>query len=152
MAVERTERIEQRTASSLDTEKFAASLAARLANGATVCLSGPLGSGKSVFARGLCRGLGIDESVLSPSFILFEEYEGGKRPVVHTDLYRLEHEQEIADLGIFDRMGDGTVVVIEWGERSEQVMNVADVVVTLEVAGETERAILVEYAPGVLSA
>lgn len=149
MRVERSQRIERLTYSADETLAFATALGERLDAGATICLSGALGSGKSVVARGLCRGLGVAEGVLSPTFILFEEYSG-RMPVVHCDLYRLEHEEQVADLGVFDRIGDGSVVIVEWGERSPQLLAAADIVIALVVTGvngENDRAITVHMTP-----
>lgn len=136
----RTETITIHTASESATLDLAAALGRRIDSGLCVCLVGSLGVGKSVFVRGLCRGLDVDEDVLSPTFILFEEY-AGRLPLIHLDLYRLEHESDIEELGVFDRLGDGSVVVVEWGERSEYIFGVADVVLTIEITGETARRI-----------
>jgi tRNA threonylcarbamoyladenosine biosynthesis protein TsaE len=82
---------------------------------------------------------------LSPTFVLFEEYRG-RMSVVHLDLYRLEHEREIEELGVFDRLGDDTVVLVEWGDRSPRLLDESDVVVSIEMTGDTGRRIVVEYA------
>jgi tRNA threonylcarbamoyladenosine biosynthesis protein TsaE len=104
-----------------------------------ICLVGSLGAGKSVIARGICKGLGVDETVVSPSFILCEEYDA-RIPVIHVDLYRLEHESEVDELGLYDRMNDA-VVLVEWGDRSDNLLAAADIVIHLGVSGQTERAI-----------
>jgi tRNA threonylcarbamoyladenosine biosynthesis protein TsaE len=112
----------------------------RMPGGMCVCVNGPLGSGKSVFVRGVCRGLGIEESVVSPSFILCEEYQG-RLPVLHIDLYRLEHEREIEALGVFDRIDGNTVILAEWGDRSEWLSGEADLTIHLGVTGTFTRTI-----------
>ncbi len=138
----RTENIVIQTTSESATTDLGAALGRRIEGGVCICLVGSLGVGKSVFVRGLCRGLDVREDVLSPTFILFEEY-AGRLPVIHLDLYRLEHESDIEELGVFDRIGDGSVVVVEWGERSEYIFDVSDVVLTLEITGENARKISV---------
>ena len=132
------------TASERATEELGLRLGHRIEAGLCVALVGSLGTGKSVLVRGICRGLGVDEDVLSPTFVLFEEYRG-RIPVVHLDLYRLEHEREIEELGVFDRLGDGSVVLIEWGDRSPRFLDVSDVIASFEMTGETQRRIVVEY-------
>jgi tRNA threonylcarbamoyladenosine biosynthesis protein TsaE len=138
----KTRRATIRSQSEAETEGFGDALGRRIDRGVCVCLVGPLGSGKSVVARGICRGLGVPETVVSPSFILCEEYTG-RVPVLHLDLYRLDHESEIAELGVFDRLGDG-VVLAEWGERSPYLIERADVIVRLTVTGPSERLIHVD--------
>lgn len=103
-------------------------------------LVGPLGAGKTVLAGGICRGLGVAEDVLSPTFVLYEELDG-RVPVVHIDLYRLEHESEIEELGVFDLIGGGKVMVVEWGDRSETLFAESDVVIKMDYASPTGRRI-----------
>jgi tRNA threonylcarbamoyladenosine biosynthesis protein TsaE len=130
------------TSSEAATAALAESLGRRIDSGVCICLIGSLGVGKSVFVRGLCRGLGVDEDVLSPTFILFEEYRG-RLPLVHLDLYRLEHESDIEELGAFERIGDGSVIVVEWGERSEYIFAASEIAITFEITGKTHRRITV---------
>jgi len=132
--------------SAVDTQRHGAETARRLTGGACIALVGPLGAGKTEWVRGACRGLGIDDDVLSPTFILYEEFRG-RLPVVHVDLYRLDHESEIEALGVFDLLGGDTVVLAEWADRSETLMAHADAVVTLADEGGDGRSIEVAYAP-----
>jgi tRNA threonylcarbamoyladenosine biosynthesis protein TsaE len=105
------------TRSEEETLGLAEELAAGLKGTEVVLLSGELGAGKTVFAKGLARGLGVEDAsrVCSPSYTLVNVY-GGRVPVFHIDLYRLEKESEIQDLGWDDYLGEG-VVIIEWAER-----------------------------------
>lgn len=128
------------TRSEIETEGKGKYLGSRLNEGLCVSLVGPLGSGKSVFVRGICRGLGVEEEILSPTFILYEEYRG-RLAVIHLDLYRLEHEREIEELGVFDRLGDGSVVLVEWGDRSPRILDASDIVINIEITGESGRRI-----------
>lgn len=140
--MERSKRFVIHTASEGETEAVGRSLGTRLEGGALLALAGPLGAGKTVFVRGLCRGLGVEDAVVSPTFILYEAFEG-RRPVVHVDLYRLEHESEIESLGVFDLLGGETVVVVEWANRSPALLDVADVVVEIADAGKDARRLTV---------
>jgi tRNA threonylcarbamoyladenosine biosynthesis protein TsaE len=93
-------------------------LAASLRPGDVVLLAGGLGVGKTLFTSGLAAGLGVEEPVVSPSFVLVRQYRTGFLPVVHVDVYRLTSLNEFDDLEVFDLAADG-VVVIEWGDALE---------------------------------
>ena len=147
MTIERNKSRIFSTDSAGATESLGVSIGRRIDEGMCVALVGSLGTGKSVLARGICRGLGVKEDVLSPTFILFEEYEG-RLPVVHVDLYRLEHEREVEGLGVFDRLGNGSVVLVEWGDRSNRILEASDVWIHLEMTGGAGRRIIVRYPEG----
>ncbi len=105
----------------LDDEGHTAALGAAIARvlcqGEAVCLSGPLGAGKSVLARGLIRALSPDEAdVPSPTFTLVQFYKGPRFPIAHFDLYRLESPDEAYEIGLDEALADGAAV-IEWPER-----------------------------------
>ena len=120
-------------------------LARRLASGfkgkEVVLLSGELGAGKTVFAKGLAAGAGVvaTDRVTSPSFTLVNVYQG-RWPVFHIDLYRLEREAEILDLGWEDYLGEG-IVVVEWAERL--TLAVDGIRVLIETVGDAERRITI---------
>lgn len=104
------------TRSEFDTAALARSLAPRLAPGTVLLLFGELGSGKTVFVRGLAEGLGADpEDVSSPTFTLVQEY-AGRLTLYHVDLYRVS-PREVDDLGLEELVESGGVVAIEWAER-----------------------------------
>lgn len=86
-----------------------------LTGGDVVALSGDLGSGKTAFVQGAARGLDVDEPVVSPTFTLVREYRG-RVPVHHLDIYRLDREQDVLDLGLDEMLEDGTAVFVEWGD------------------------------------
>src|SRR5690242_19053467 len=100
-----------------ETHDLAARLAALVSPGDVLLLRGDLGAGKTTFTRGLAQGLGIHLPVTSPTFTLIQEYRGGRVPLYHFDLYRLYGPQEVFDLGFFDYLEQGGVVVVEWPER-----------------------------------
>ncbi len=98
-----------------DTKAVGAALAALAQPGDVVLLSGDLGSGKTAFTQGFAAGLGVAERVVSPTFTLARDYDGRLR-LHHLDVYRLDHLQEVIDLGLAELTDDGGVTVIEWGE------------------------------------
>jgi tRNA threonylcarbamoyladenosine biosynthesis protein TsaE len=105
------------TNSEEETRHEAAQLAADLAPGTVLLVSGDLGAGKTAFVRGLAAGLGIDpDEVTSPTFTLVHEYRGGRLPLVHVDLYRLDRV-ELDEIGLDPDLAEGGVVAIEWPER-----------------------------------
>jgi tRNA threonylcarbamoyladenosine biosynthesis protein TsaE len=84
--------------------------------GDVVVLEGELGTGKTVLAKGIAAALGVTEPVVSPTFTVVREYAAAI-PLVHVDVYRLDHLQELHDLGFDDLVGDEAVTVVEWGDR-----------------------------------
>jgi tRNA threonylcarbamoyladenosine biosynthesis protein TsaE len=105
------------TQSEDETVDAARALGAALSAGHAVLLFGDLGAGKTAFVRGLAEGLGIaSDQVSSPTFTLVQEYRGGRLPLIHVDLYRLNDPREIDDLGL-EEIGGGAVLAIEWAEK-----------------------------------
>lgn len=88
-----------------------------------VALCGTLGSGKTMFTKGLAKGLNIKEDILSPTFVLLREYPQGKHPLYHYDLYRLEEPRDLQDIGFLESLHVQGIKMIEWAERFPQLMN-----------------------------
>jgi tRNA threonylcarbamoyladenosine biosynthesis protein TsaE len=109
------------THSAAETTELAARVGALLRAGDVVLLDGELGTGKTVFAKGIARALGVTDHVVSPSFTIVREYSGDV-PMVHVDVYRIDHLQELHDLGFDDLLGDDAVTVVEWGDRVSAVL------------------------------
>lgn len=98
------------------TRAFAGRLASVARPGDVICLWGELGAGKTVFAKGFGAGLGVRDTISSPSFVLMGEY-AGRLPLFHIDLYRLTSAEEVLDGGLLDDRQAAGVVVIEWPDR-----------------------------------
>lgn len=89
-----------------ETEQIAADFAAGLKSGDVIAYKGPMGAGKTAFTRGLCRGLGLDESqVSSPTFALVHQYGNGEHALYHFDMYRVESYEDLYSTGFFDYLG-----------------------------------------------
>lgn len=113
--------IEIRCETSGDTEALGSRVASSLRPGDVLVLAGGLGVGKTLFTKGVATGLGIDQPVVSPSFVLVKEYRSGFMPLVHADVYRLGSINEFEDLDVFEMSKDG-VLVIEWGSAVESAL------------------------------
>ena len=97
-----------------------------------LCLNGDLGVGKTVFVKGIARGLGIKEPVVSPTFTILQEYKDGQIPLYHFDVYRIEDEEEMFEIGFDDYLyGDG-VCLIEWAENVKGLLPKDAVSITIE--------------------
>ena len=122
------------------TARLGAAVAARLKAGEAVCLSGPLGAGKSTLARALVRALTTpDEEVPSPTFTLVQFYEGPRLNVAHFDLYRLTSPDEAYEIGLDEALDDGAAV-IEWPERLEGDLPPDRLDIEIAFDGEGRRA------------
>ena len=131
-----------------DTEALGEALARVLAPGSVVAFSGDLGAGKTAFTRGLARGLGIAERVTSPTFTIVNEYEGGRLPLFHFDMYRLGSEEELFDIGWEDYLARGGVCAVEWSENVERALEAGCIRVDIRRgAGEDQRLLTITGAP-----
>jgi tRNA threonylcarbamoyladenosine biosynthesis protein TsaE len=109
------------TRSTDETLELARAVAELLRPGDVVSLVGELGAGKTVFARGVARALGVTELVVSPTFTIVREYEG-RVPLVHVDVYRIDAVQELHDLGFEEVVRDDAVTLVEWGDRIDGLL------------------------------
>ena len=109
--------MEHVTNSPEETEALGEMLAGRLEPGTVIAFTGDLGAGKTAFVRGVARGLGIAEWVTSPTFTIVNEYEGGRLPLFHFDMYRLGSADELFDIGWEDYLARGGVCAVEWSEN-----------------------------------
>ena len=104
------------TGSPEETRAFAQRLGALLQPGDVIVLAGEMGAGKTAFTKGVAISLGIEEQVASPTFTIVREY-AASIPLVHVDVYRLDHVQELHDLGLDDLLGEEAITVVEWGDK-----------------------------------
>lgn len=126
--------------SAKETEQFAADLAAKAKPGDVYTLSGDLGVGKTVFAKGFAKGLGITEPVTSPTFTIVQEYLSGRLPFYHFDVYRIGDPDEMEETGFYDYIDRGGVVLIEWAELIADVLpeKRCDITISKDLAGDDD--------------
>jgi tRNA threonylcarbamoyladenosine biosynthesis protein TsaE len=135
---------EYETSSPEETARLAGKLAAELKGGGVVALSGPLGSGKTVFVKGLAAGLGLSRrQATSPTFSLINEY-GGAPPLYHVDLYRLEGPAEVRELGLEEYLDGPGIVAVEWAERAVDLLPTDSVIVRFQRLGPRRRRVSIE--------
>ena len=126
--------------SEVETRAIGRRLASFLGPGDIVLLAGELGAGKTAFAAGLAEGMGIEEPVISPSFMLVRRYTGGFTPLTHADVYRLGSLNELEDLDLFEESRDG-VLIVEWGNAVAAAMPEDHLRVEFEVTGLDQRTL-----------
>ena len=90
--------------------------------GSVYALTGDLGAGKTVFAKGFAEGLGIREDVTSPTFTIMQVYEEGRLPLYHFDVYRIDDPEEMAEIGLDDFIGGEGVCLIEWADQIRELL------------------------------
>lgn len=124
-----------------ETERIASGLARTLPPGSVVALYGDLGAGKTVFARGFARGLGITEPLSSPTFTIVQEYPvPGGGNLYHLDLYRIDNSDAALAFGVDEFLNDPAArILLEWPERIEDILPEGTIRITIHHAGEGRR-------------
>ncbi|MDE6107672.1 MAG: tRNA (adenosine(37)-N6)-threonylcarbamoyltransferase complex ATPase subunit type 1 TsaE [Oscillospiraceae bacterium] len=135
--------MEYHTHSELETEEVGEALAHTLEPGTVIAFTGDLGAGKTALTRGLARGLGISDRVTSPTFTIVNEYTGGRLPLFHFDMYRLESSDELFDIGWEDYLRRGGVCAVEWSEKVADALTGALEIDIRRGEGESDRLITV---------
>lgn len=130
--------------SEAETEAAGARLAAVLTPGSVVAYEGGLGMGKTAFTRGLAAGLGYPGRVTSPTFTIVNEYEGGRLPLFHFDMYRLGSADDLFDIGWEDYLARGGICAVEWSENVADALPEDTIRVRIDRLGDRERRITVE--------
>lgn len=135
--------------SEMETERIAAEFAASLRPGTVVGLFGDLGAGKTVFARGLAKGLGVEEIVASPTFTIVQEYPIAKgRRFYHLDLYRINDAEAALAFGVDEYLDDRSAVcAVEWPERIEPILPSQTIRVLMRHADKDRRIIRISRNP-----
>ena len=117
-----------------------AEIIASLKENDIIALYGPLGAGKTTLVQGIGAGLGVEDFITSPTFILINEYSG-RLPLYHIDLYRLENISQAEDLGIVEYFDKGGVCIIEWAEKLGNLLPKDFKTIKIDVISETDRRI-----------
>ena len=105
-----------------ETAAFGARLAEEIKPGTVIALTGDLGAGKTTLTKAIARGLGVTETLTSPTFTIVQEYESGRMPVYHFDVYRVHDEDEMFELGFDDYLHGKGVCLIEWAELVKDLL------------------------------
>ena len=115
-----------------DTFKIAWELGNKVNAGDVICLIGDLGVGKTLFSQGVAKGLGIEENVNSPTFTIVQEYDDGRIPLYHFDVYRIEDSEEMEEVGFNDLIYGEGVCLIEWANLISDILPEHYINVTIE--------------------
>lgn len=130
-----------------ETMALGKSMAEKAVPGDIIALTGDLGTGKTVFTKGIALGLGIDEPVSSPTFTIVSEYRSGRIPLFHFDVYRIGDPEEMDEVGLDDYLSGGGISLIEWAELIRDMLPPETVWVTIEKdleSGFDYRRIIIE--------
>jgi len=133
---------EEITNSAMETFRLGESLGKTLQGGEVICLYGELGAGKTVFAKGLAQGLGIQQEITSPTFTLIQEYPTKNQFLfVHMDLYRLQQPEEAEVIGVMDYFRDDCICLLEWPEIIAAYLPDDRLEIHIEGSGDSPRSI-----------
>ena len=131
------------THSAVETAALGQRLGQALTSPTIIAFKGGMGSGKTCFTAGLCKGLGYTGDVTSPTFALVNEYLGGRLPVYHFDVYRIEVDDELYGIGFYDYLEQPAVLVIEWSENIKNALPREAITVSFVLENETTREITI---------
>ena len=135
--------IEVHSSSVSQTRQIGEKLAQGVVSGDVIDLRGPLGAGKTAFAQGFARGLGIHDQVTSPTFLMVKSYVG-RFDLLHCDLYRTSGPADVEMLGIYEELDAGAVGIVEWGERANGELD-AVVIVEFKLSEEGPKSRILEF-------
>jgi tRNA threonylcarbamoyladenosine biosynthesis protein TsaE len=137
------------TGSPEETRRLGEIIGGLMTGGELVAIDGELGSGKTVFVKGLACGLGIkDKDVSSPTFVFVREYKG-RLTLYHADLYRINRASDVEDLGLFDFIGGEGIMAVEWADRAEDLLPDNRIDIELIYMGNDNRKIALRGSTGV---
>ena len=106
-----------------------------------ICLNGELGSGKTVFAKGMAQALGIEETITSPTFTIIKEYNSGEMPLYHMDVYRVEENSD--GIGIEEYFTKGGIVIIEWADMITDILPEERLDIKFKILDEDKRLLVI---------
>lgn len=139
--------MEHYSSSVQETEALGRALAQHLTPGTVVAFTGDLGAGKTAFVRGMAQGLGIAQRVTSPTFTIVNEYEGGRLPLFHFDMYRLGSADDLFDIGWEDFLRRGGVCAVEWSETVQEALDADTIYVDIRRGAEDNQRVLTIRGP-----
>jgi len=135
-----------------DTDRLGAALAVALPAGSVVALIGTLGAGKTRLVQAVAAALGVPrESVTSPTFVLVNEYKGGRLPIYHFDTYRLKDDDEFLNLGPDEYFDSDGLTFVEWADRVADLLPAERLEIKIDVLSDTARTFTIRSSPGPLS-
>lgn len=124
------------------TDRLGQAIGRALRGGETIALYGPLGAGKTALVRGIAQGLGASPSAISsPTFVVIHEYDQGRLPLAHADLYRIRSPRELESTGLTEYFSGQTVTAIEWADKGLAALPQDRIDITLSHRGARNRAI-----------
>ena len=133
--------MQRRSRNPEETQQLGLEFAAQLSQGSVLSLSGELGSGKTEFVKGLARGLGVADPVTSPTFTLVHEHTAGRIPLYHMDLFRIDGEDDLDEIGFDDYLSRDGVCAIEWADKFRGRLPAEALLLRFEIGKRDERLI-----------
>lgn len=127
--------------SEMETIEVAQNIESEKFKNMVICLDGELGSGKTVFTKGIAQALGIDENITSPTFTIIKEYESGEMPLYHMDVYRLDGKTE--GIGIEEYFHKDGIVLIEWAKTIKDILPNERLEIKFKIIGENKRMLII---------
>lgn len=129
------------TKSAEETQSIGNEFSKKLKAGDVVALYGDLGSGKTQMVKGICKGLGVTQTVNSPTFVIVNEYSSSDYPeIFHFDLYRMKTQDEVLDIGFADFLNNSAIVLIEWPEHVEDILPAHTIKIHMAHTDENENS------------
>jgi tRNA threonylcarbamoyladenosine biosynthesis protein TsaE len=136
-----TSAMRRRSRNPEETQRLGFEFAEQMSPGSVLSLSGDLGSGKTEFVKGLAKGLGVTDSVTSPTFTLVHEHTGGRLPLYHMDLFRIDEENDLDEFGFDDYLLSKGVCAIEWADKFRSRLPAEALHLRFEISKHDERII-----------
>ena len=134
-------RMQRRSRNPEETQQLGLEFAAQLSPGSVLSLSGELGSGKTEFVKGLAKGLGVTDPVTSPTFTLVHEHTAGRIPLYHMDLFRIDGEDDLDEIGFDDYLSRDGVCAIEWADKFRGRLPAEALLLRFKIGKRDERLI-----------